>query len=607
MAGKIRGITIELGADTSEFTKGLKSANSSIKDTQKQLKDVDKLLKLDPKNVDLMRQKQELLAKAVDETKDKLKLLKDQQASMSDDYKNTEEGQRAYDALQREIVETEQALNGLEKELKNSDVAWQQFQANAQAVSDKAGEVADKTRSLSAAAGAMGAAMLANAVNTGVWADDLNTFAQQTGFTTEEIQKFQYAADRVDVSFDSIRGAAAKMTKQLESSPQKFEALGVAVYNTDGSMRGVNEIFFDTLQALSQVENGTQRDVLAMEIFGKSANDLAGIVDDGGAALQMFGQEAEDAGLILSQDAVDAANQFNDKIDELKAKASQAFLSAGAALADELIPAMESLVEVVTGVLQWFANLDGTTQALILTILGVVAAISPIAGIISTISGAAAALNMAMLPTIGTIAGIVAGVALLVAGGIALYKNWDTIKAKAKEIWNNVKTVISGVVESIRAKWEGLKSSVSNIFNSIYNTIKGVVDKIKGVFNFNWSLPKLKLPHVRITGSFSLIPPSVPKFSIDWYAKAMKDGMILNSPTIFGIGNNGHLLAGGEAGSETVVGTNSLMNMIREATGQGMVVNMTVNAPEGMDVNQLADLTIQKLNQSIYKKGAAWR
>lgn len=87
----------------------------------------------------------------------------------------------------------------------------------------------------------------------------------------------------------------------------------------------------------------------------------------------------------------------------------------------------------------------------------------------------------------------------------------------------------------------------------------------------------------------------------------MKDGMILNSPTIFGIGSNGQLLGGGEAGSETVVGTNSLMNMIREASGNGMTINMTVNAAQGMDAQQVADLAINKIQQKIYMKGAAWK
>ena len=106
------------------------------------------------------------------------------------------------------------------------------------------------------------------------------------------------------------------------------------------------------------------------------------------------------------------------------------------------------------------------------------------------------------------------------------------------------------------------------------------ISKIKGFFKFSWSLPKLKLPHPTISGKFSLNPPSVPKFSISWYAKAMDKGMILNTPTIFGMGKNGDLLGGGEAGSETVVGTNSLLNMIRSAVSSAMTfARMRIEAP----------------------------
>ena len=103
-------------------------------------------------------------------------------------------------------------------------------------------------------------------------------------------------------------------------------------------MRDATDVWYDSLEALSQVENGTLRDQLAMELFGKSAMELSGIVDDGGEALRNLGQEAEDAGLILSGDAVSAAGQFNDAMDEVKAKAEQAFFSAGAALAESLLP-----------------------------------------------------------------------------------------------------------------------------------------------------------------------------------------------------------------------------------------------------------------------------
>ena len=91
------------------------------------------------------------------------------------------------------------------------------------------------------------------------------------------------------------------------------------------------------------------------------------------------------------------------------------------------------------------------------------------------------------------------------------------------------------------------------------------------------------------------MPPRVPHFSIDWYAKAMKNGMILNNPTIFGM-MDGKMLGGGEAGSETIVGTSSLMSMIKSAVGQSPTINMTINAQD-QNVYQLADIVIDRLVQ----------
>jgi phage-related minor tail protein len=307
-------------------------------------------------------------------------------------------------------------------------------------------------------------------------------------------------------------------------------------------------VWYDSLAALSQIKNETERDALSMELFGKSAMDMAGIVDDGGAALQEYGQEAEDLGLILSQDSVDAANQFNDAMDQLKARTAQAFLEAGASLAETLVPALENLVEVITGVLQWFSDLDGGTQAFILTILGLVAAISPIAGIISTITGLAAALNVAMLPMIATVGGIVVGIGLLVAAGVALYQNWDTVKQKASELWQKI----------------------TETFNNIKETVMQAVEKIKGAFNFSWSLPPLKLPHFHVSGGE---PPwglmgkgSLPKISIDWYKKAYQNAVTFSTPTI--LATAGGLKGFGDgAGGETVVGNALLAQLIRENSG----------------------------------------
>lgn len=154
-------------------------------------------------------------------------------------------------------------------------------------------------------------------------ADDLNTLAKQSGFSTADIQKWQYASDLIDVSIDDIVKSAAKMKKNMISTSKTtiaaWDQLGIKVKDSNGQLRNSTTVFYETLTALSKVQNETERDTLAMTLFGKSADSLAGIVDDGGAALQELAGKAEKAGVILSQDTLDSANALNDKVDTLKA------------------------------------------------------------------------------------------------------------------------------------------------------------------------------------------------------------------------------------------------------------------------------------------------
>lgn len=643
-SNRIKGITIEIDGNTTKLSNALKDVDKSLKDTQTQLKDVDRLLKLDPSNIELLRQKHELLGKAVKDTKQRQEELK-KALEASKNAGDTEENRRQQDLLQRELIETTEKLGELEN-------AYSKSSPTLQSIATKTGELSEKTKKISAAAGAAGVAMLGMAASAASSADDLLTMSKQTGFSVEELQKMKYAADFVDVSYEAMTGSITKLTRNMASGSEAFDTLGVSVTNADGSMRDAKDVWYEAIEALGKVENATERDQLSMELFGKSAMDMAGIVDDGGAALKSLGEEAEATGNILSQDAVEDAVAFNDKIDELKGKASMAFMEAGATLADSLIPALDTLVNAVTNVLEWFGNLDGTTQTVILTILGLVAAISPVLGLVSTLTTMAAALNVAMLPMIGTIAGVIAIVALLVAGGVLLYKNWDTIKAKAIELWNKLKETFekikSDIIEkfttiktNVTEKVEAIKSKVRDIFETIRTTIRekveavkstvtekfesikekilgpienakekvrGIIDSIKSFFSgLHISLPHIDLPHFSVKGKFSLNPISVPKLSIDWYAKAMKNGMILDSPTIFGAQGN-TLLGGGEAGREVVVGANSLAGMIREAVGsgnRGINVNVTVNGNVD-NYEALAETIGQKLQQQMARQGRAF-
>lgn len=151
----------------------------------------------------------------------------------------------------------------------------------------------------------------------------------------------------------------------------------------------------------------------------------------------------------------------------------------------------------------------------------------------------AAALTVALATLTLAVGALAAAVALLSLGITAL----DTASEKALD---------------------HMEDRFKRVFNGIKDFVGGVVDWLKGIFNFKWELPKLKLPHFSIKGEFSLNPPSVPTLGIDWYRKAMTDGMILTSPTIFGAAG-GHLLGGGEAGPEAVVGVDSLKQMVTEA------------------------------------------
>lgn len=493
MADRIKGITVVIGGDTTGLSKALSGVNKEINSTQKQLKDVERLLKLDPTNTKLLEQRQRLLADAVSETKTKLDTLKESEKQVQEQFKRGEVTQQQYDALQREIVATEQELNRLEEAASKSNATLNKISETAKKVGDAAQTVADKTRGLSAAAGAGVAGLSAMALKAGAAADDINTLAKQSGFGTDEIQKWQYAADRIDVSVDTIVSSARKMKKNMVSTSAEttaaWERLGVSVTDSNGELRDSTEVFYEAIEALSQVSNETERDTLAMQLFGKSADEMAGIVDDGGAALREMGEEAEESGLILSQDALDGANAFNDGVDTLKAKAQQAFFSAGASLAENLLPLLDDLVEKISSVLTWIANLDGDTLAMIGTVLLAVAAISPIASLISTITtavqGVSSAISfLAANPIVLLIAAIVALVTLIAIKGqeiIGIIQGIDDFLQSVFVVdWTNIFGPVLGSILN------GFFAAVANVWDGIKQVLEGVINFIQGVFSGNW-------------------------------------------------------------------------------------------------------------------------
>lgn len=586
MAGRVKGITIDIEGNATPLQKALSDVDKSLRNTQKNLKDVDKLLKLDPKNVELLNQKHQLLGKAIADTKTKLDQLKKAQEQM--DAKNVDKNSEEYQALQREIIATEQdlkkaqgALDAFEAEMAQASEETKKAKMSLKDFGDKAQEVSDKTKALSTGALALGTAFVGMAFNAGKTADDLLTMSRNTGISVEELQKMQYASDLVDVSMDSMTGSLSKLVKQMGSGSKVFDELGVAIVDENGQMRDATEVWYESLEALSKIENDTQRDTIAMELFGKSAMDLSGIVDDGGASLKAFGQEAEDAGLILSTDAVQSAGEFNDELDRLKNTAQQAFFEAGATLAETLIPMLESLVETVSNVLIWFGDLDGNTQTLILTILGLVASISPIAGLISSITTVAGALTAITAPMAVTFMGIATAIGVVIAIGTVLVQNWDSIKQAGIDLWNKVTEIWNGIGNTISSAIEGAKQTVSDC-----------IEAIKNLFNFQITWPHIPLPHFSVSGSANPIDwltQGIPKVSVEWYAKAKNQPYIFNSPSIIGVGDV----------PEVVIGADAFKRMTGNTITVAPVVNVYGNVN---DYDALARTVSDRINLELSRK-----
>lgn len=184
---------------------------------------------------------------------------------------------------------------------------------------------------------------------------------------------------------------------------------------------------------------------------------------------------------------------------------------------------------------------------------------------------------------------------------------WEALKTSTSNMWDGIKTSISTAIESAKTVVTNVLDSIKSAFETKIGAAKtfvqNAINAIKGFFNFSWSLPPLKLPHISISGEFSLSPLRVPHFSIQWYKKAMGNGMILNGATIFGQ-RNGKLLGGGEAGPEVVVGASSLYGMIQQAVGStgGGETDIVINVygAEGQNVNELAR-EIEKRLTNMYE------
>lgn len=357
--GAVRKLTAVFGANTSGFKKGtneikaeLTELNTAMYKNKKAQKEVDAELK------NLEKQEKEL-KKAINSVNQPTQEMIREYENLK---KKTDELTLKKSKLKSEEQELRIKIKNTNKELDESVTS-----------STKAGASFEKMGSLLKRAGTLAATgmigLFTYAQKMASAADDINALAKQTGLTTAEIQKFQYASELIDVDIDVLTGSMAKLIKSMNAAKkgtgtayETFQALGISILDSSGNLRNNQEVFNEAISALSKIEEGTQRDAYAMAILGKSAQELNPLILGGTQQLKEFGDELERNGLILSQTELDKLNEFNDKIDTFKAKFQANLMKNSGELTeafDELLDSSDEIIELIATIIKGSAEIAG--------------------------------------------------------------------------------------------------------------------------------------------------------------------------------------------------------------------------------------------------------
>lgn len=492
------------------------------------------------------------------------------------------------------IIDDKDAIDSLkktDKKAKESKEALQKISDTGKAIGKA---VLVGTTAAIAAVGAMTASFIDS---TGTISDN----SKKVGMSAEEYQQWSYAAKLSGVEQEKLTALMVKQQKSFSDATEGSKTASDAYRRLGIDIKGLSsgQAFNKVMAALASTTNETERNALANDIFGKSYADLAPLLEEGADGMDNLKQEAIDLGGVMSNDTVAAGEELGDNIDRLKT----GFQGVVNTLIESLMPTISSLIDwilankdtigsifkgvfdVLASAIQFVSDNANWLLPILAALLGgiiafqVVTTISSIIGILTTALGASTVatigFNAALLAN--PITWIVLAVVALIAIIVALAMNFDKVKETAMNLWNGIKSVFGSignyigsvangiansfwsVVDKVRNAFENVKNAIMNPVETAKNVVAGIVEKIKGFFNFDWSLPKLKMPHFSVSGSANPIDwlsKGLPKISVDWYAK----GGIFTEPTIFG--TNSGWKGVGEKGPEAILPINKLPELL---------------------------------------------
>jgi phage-related protein len=509
MAKKINiGAGISLDGEK-EFRQAVSGINSDMKVLASEMKKVTAEFSVNNGSIEALSAKDEILNKQLDKQKEKVEALKlalenSQQQYGENDTKTDKwkislnNAEAEMSKLTKEVNDNRSAMEQAKNPTSNLDNGFKNVGKSAELAGKKALNMGDiiKANVISGAiiSGVQSLAskfssLASNALES---ADSIQQMADQTGMSAEDIQKWQYAGDTLGVSIDKITGAQSKLTKSMDNVRdgsdkyvKAFNTLGVEVTNSDGSLRDSSTVMTEVFNALDKVKNQTDRNALAMQIFGKGAKDLNPIISAGTGELKKLSEQAKKSGAVMSNDTVSALDDFGDTMDQAK----KSVTGMAGSILKELMPTLKPMIKEVQDNAPEIAKTIGSIAKGVGELVGWF--VNNAGTILPTIAGIGA--GIAAWKVSGVINSVVAALTPFIAGltgttvaeeGATVAQDGLNIAMKANPI-GLIITAVVGLVTAIVTLWntnKDFRDAVIKIFTVIKNGFEAFWKGIKGFF-----------------------------------------------------------------------------------------------------------------------------
>lgn len=473
-----------------EFKKALADINSSFKILGSEMRLVESQFDRQDTSIEALSARNEVLNRQIEQQAEKVALLQQAMQNASESFGENDRRTQAWavqlNNAQAELNNLQRTLQQNQSALDNAADGMEEVAEEADDLADEIEDAADETEKsggkfqkfgqvMAGVGAAMGAALtaigaaavsagkaLANmSVEAAAYADEMITQSTVTGMSVESLQAYSYAADLVDVSLDTLTSSMAKNVKSMANAAEgsakyadAYSQLGVSITNADGSLRDSEEVYWEVIDALAEVANETERDALAMQLFGKSAQDLNPLIAQGSEGIAALTQEAKDMGAVLSEDTMADLGNFDDSIQRL----TQGSEAAKRVLGTVLLPELQTLADDGVDLLGQFTS----------GLAGAGGDFDKVSEVIGQTVGGIANMIMENLPKI-----ISVGMDIVLALIDAIVKNIPSIVECASSM---VTTLVSGLIDALPAITEGALQLILALVTALLDQLPAIIE-----------------------------------------------------------------------------------------------------------------------------------